>query len=402
VAVPQIDADRPRTIVVVGGGVFGLTAALALRQRGWRVLLIDPAPVPRALAASTDISKVVRPDYGPDEVYVDMAETAIAGWREWNARWAPLLYHQDGFLLLSGESMRPGGFEHESYSLLLRRKHPVERLDPRTRVERFPAWSPDRYPDGYFNPGAGWAESGKVLERLTADAQSAGITLLEGVPCARLMENGSRTVGVALADGRELDADVVLVAAGAWTPALLPDLGRVMWATGQPVVHFKVPHAADWSAPRFPVWAADIARTGWYGFPALADGTLKIGHHGPGRRVDPDEPRSVTASELDRFRTFLADSLPALAGAPVIGSRLCLYCDTFDGHFWIDHDPARAGLVVAAGDSGHAFKFAPILGALIADVVERRDNPWASTFRWRDRLRDSKEAARAIEDHRRA
>ena len=191
------------------------------------------------------------------------------------------LYHQDGFLLLSGESMRPGGFEHESYSLLLRRMHPVERLDPRTRGERFPAWSPDRYPDGYFNPGAGWAESGKVLERLTADAQSAGVTLLEGVRCARLMENGSRTVGVALADGRELDADVVLVAAGAWTPALLPDLGRVMWATGQPVVHFKVAHAADWSAPRFPVWAADIARTGWYGFPALADGTLKIGHHGP-------------------------------------------------------------------------------------------------------------------------
>ena len=63
-------------------------------------------------------------------------------------------------------------------------------------------------------------------------------------------------------------------------------------------------------------------------------------------------------------------NLPALADAPIVHRRMCLYCDTFDGDFWIDHDPERPGLVVAAGDSGHGFKFAPILGALIADVVE--------------------------------
>ena len=136
--------------------------------------LIDPAPVPRALAASTDISKVVRPDYGPDEVYVDMAETAIAGWREWNARWAPTLYHQDGFLLLRASPCSREDSSTRAIRCSCGESTLVERLDPRTRVERFPAWSPDRYPDGYFNPGAGWAESGKVLERLTADARSRG------------------------------------------------------------------------------------------------------------------------------------------------------------------------------------------------------------------------------------
>jgi glycine/D-amino acid oxidase-like deaminating enzyme len=72
-----------------------------------------------------------------------------------------------------------------------------------------------------------------------------------------------------------------------------------------------------------------------------------------------------------------------------------LYCDTFDGDFWIDRDPDRPGLVVAAGDSGHAFKFAPILGSLLADVVEGRPNGWAPRFAWRERLVDSREAARA-------
>ena len=90
------------------------------------------------------------------------------------------------------------------------------------------------------------------------------------------------------------------------------------------------------------------------------------------------------------------ESLPALSGAPVASTRLCLYCDTFDGDFWIDRDSDRAGLIVAAGDSGHGSKFAPVLGPLIADVVERRPNPWSSRFAWRARLADGKEAARAI------
>ncbi|MHC4846807.1 MAG: NAD(P)/FAD-dependent oxidoreductase, partial [Planctomycetota bacterium] len=68
--------------------------------------------------------------------------------------------------------------------------------------------------------------------------------------------------------------------------------------------------------------------------------------------------------------------------AELIGTRLCLYCDTADDRFWIDHDPEREGLVVAAGGSGHAFKFAPVLGELIADVVERRPNERAATMRW--------------------
>jgi sarcosine oxidase / L-pipecolate oxidase len=209
-----------------------------------------------------------------------------------------------------------------------------------------------------------------------------------------LIEAGTRVAGVRTGSG-ELRADAVLVAAGAWTPWLLPHLSEVMWTTGQPVVHFDAGGSPQWRAPLFPVWAADIARTGWYGFPALEDGTLKIGHHGTGRRMHPDDDRRVSAADVERFRAFLRERLPELADAPVVASRICLYCDTFDGDFWIDHDPARPGLIVAAGDSGHGFKFAPVLGDVIADVVERKPNAWAARFRWRTRAQDAMEAARA-------
>jgi sarcosine oxidase len=388
------DTSARRTAVIVGCGITGVTAALELRARGWRVTLVDPGPVPRPSASSTDISKVVRMDYGADALYTEMCDGAIDGWHQWNARWGSPLYHQDGFVLLSREPMRPGGYEYDSYALIRSRGHRLERLDRNAIAARFPAWSAG-YVDGYFNQRAGWAESGKVVARLADEARTAGV-VIESAAFARLIDNGSHVVGIRTSDGGDLRADVVLVAAGAWTPVLLPHLDRVMWATGQPVVHLSAAPAAAWQAPRFPVWGADLSNTGWYGFPALADGTLKIGHHAAGRRVHPDEPRTIDAAHLDRVREFLAESLPGLADAPIVATRLCLYCDTFDGNFWIDHDPDQPGLVVAAGDSGHGFKFAPVFGPLIADVVERRPNPWAARFRWRARDIDGKEAARAL------
>jgi glycine/D-amino acid oxidase-like deaminating enzyme len=85
-----------------------------------------------------------------------------------------------------------------------------------------------------------------------------------------------------------------------------------------------------------------------------------------------------------------------LADAPIVYTRVCLYCDTNDGHFWIATDPDRAGLVIAAGDSGHGFKFAPVLGEIIADAVEGKPNPLLHKFRWRPEVRagEQREAAR--------
>ena len=100
-----------RPAAVVGAGVFGVTAALALRRRGYSVTLIDPGPLPHPLAASTDISKVVRLDYGPDADYTALMERALDGWREWNAVWPEPLFHETGIAFLCRAPMSPGGFE---------------------------------------------------------------------------------------------------------------------------------------------------------------------------------------------------------------------------------------------------------------------------------------------------
>jgi glycine/D-amino acid oxidase-like deaminating enzyme len=178
-------------------------------------------------------------------------------------------------------------------------------------------------------------------------------------------------------------ADVVVVAAGAWTPVLVPHLAALLAPVGQPVFHFRPASAVLFSWPRMVTWTGDVRTTGWYGFAANGQGVVKIANHGAGVPVDPRGPRQVPGGAEQRFRAFLRDAMPALADAPLSYQRLCLYCDTPDGDFLIDRDPERPDLVVATGGSGHAFKFAPMLGGIIADVVEDRENVHARRFAWR-------------------
>jgi len=388
--------SRSQSIIIVGGGIFGMSAAVELCRRGWGVSVCDPGPIPHPLAATNDISKVLRMDYGADEDYMLLMERAFEGWEAWNRVWDQPLWHETGFVIMSREEMQSGGFEYESYRLLQKHGHPVERLDSQALQRRFPAWNAEIYRDGYFNSRAGWAESGRVLAWLTSEAERLGVRLLLGRKFSHLLDKDSRVTGIKTDDAEAHYADFVIVATGTWTPHLLPYLSDVLWTVFQPVFHFQVPDMQLFAHPKFPVWGADIAHTGWYGFPAIQDRRLKVANHGPGWRFHPDEPRIMPADQEEKFRLFLRETFPAVANAPVLYNRLCPYCDSWDGNFWIDHDPNRQGLVVATGGSGHAFKFAPLLGPLIADVLERKPNPFASKFAWRDRGKLGKEDARYV------
>lgn len=349
--------------IVVGGGIFGVTAARSLRNRGLDVALLDPAPVgtPHVDAESTDISKVVRIDYGADEDYTALGEQSIARWRQ-----SPL-FHETGVMFISRVPL--AGFELDSYTTLRGRGHALERLDANAIADRFPAWKRGAYVDGYFNPVGGWAESGAVVAAWNADARREGVVV-------------RRETVTSL----DLDADLIVVAAGSWVPTLVPELAPHLRAVGQPVYHLAPRDPSLFEAERFPVFGADISRTGYYGFP-LHRGVVKIANHGTGTTTVDDAP----------LREMLRETFPALVDAPIVARRICTYCDTVDGNFWIARHPHNPKLVVATGGSGHAFKFAPVLGDLIATIALGEPHPLDHKFRWRPDAVAGVEAARHVD-----
>ena len=375
-------------IIVVGAGINGVTAAIELKKRGHNVVLVDPGPLPHPLAASTDISKAVRAAYGADEDYTDLATRSIELWRKWNQEFGTQFYHEVGVMFVRRRELKPGDFEHESFKTLKRRGHKVERMNSARLWKRFPAWNPELYRDGVLELEAGYAESGRVVATLIERAKSLDIELREGVRFSQLHEEDYGVSEIALDGGKRIAGDFVVMAVGAWTPYLLPFTKKFFRASGQPVFHLK-PRQPELFAPeRFPVFGADITTTGYYGFPIDRDGVVKVANHGHGREMSPKSPeRAVTPEDEKNLREFLSSTFPALFNAPIVYSRVCMYCDTHDGHFWIAPHPDREGLVIAAGDCGHGFKFAPVLGEIIADAVEEKPNPILQKFRWRPEVR---------------
>lgn len=383
--------------MIAGSGIFGSTAAVELAMRGHRVALLDEGINPHPLASSTDISKVIRVEYGGDDQYMAMVARSVEGFRAWNEEFEERLYHETGITSFTTEEMKPGGFEYESYQTLLRLGYQAERLNADEISRRFPAWKKGAYVDGVFNPVGGYAESGKIVRRLTRKAQILGAQRIDG-RLASLRKEGTRITGVILESGDFIDAECVVLAMGAWTPGFLPELAGLMNVTGHPVFHLRVDDPRLFCPPLFATYMADVARTGWYGFPYhTGEHVLKIANHGTGNRIDPDhDERIVYEADEQSLRRFLAATFPSILDAPIVFTRRCLYCDTGDEHFLIDRHPEVEGLVVASGGSGHGFKFAPVLGKLIADVVESVPNLWLKRFAWRNLPDDAQgeEAAR--------
>ena len=183
-------------------------------------------------------------EYGPDRDYIALMEEAHAGWLRWNERWTAddtgPLYHESGVLMVTRDAMTPGGFEHDSYRMLLARGHRPERMDAATITRRYPAWSTGRFLDGFFHRKGGYAESGAVVAALARQARADGITVCEGSRMATLIEVAGRGSGSADRPG----AGVPRRRRGAGKPALgrgsmHQPLSGAIRASGHPVFHLR-------------------------------------------------------------------------------------------------------------------------------------------------------------------
>ena len=390
--------------IVAGAGIFGLSTAFELIKRNYTVAVLNPDTIPHHLAASTDISKIVRTEYGSDELYFEMADVCIDRWHEWNDLFEEKLYHEVGFLMLCRQSLESPkqAYEKAGFNLLKAKGYRPELLDETQIRDRYPSIDANTYPVAVFNPRGGFVESANVIEKLVGRLKRSGVDIYEKQTVDEILTQSNKVTGVKTAEGRTFHCHTLVVAAGAHTPWLIPELKPYIKATGHPVFWLKPDKPTNFSVPQLPVFTADISNSGWYGMP-LSDknGVVKIGKHTNGLELHPDKDnRIITDAEIADLREFLATTFPDLANSPVVYTRRCLYTDTLDGHFWIDQHPEINGLIVCTGGSGHGMKMGPILGEITADVIEENPNKFANRFKWRHLTSETvqSEEARFIAD----
>lgn len=364
-------------VVIVGGGTMGLAAAWALSRRGFAVELLERFEHVHGMGSHGGHTRAFRHAYHEGADYVGLVRRADEEWTTLSERVGePLLVRcglvefgasDDPEFLAANAALREHGVTHES-------------MDAREAMQRWPFTMPADW-QACLAPESGYLRVKACLDAFRREAEAAGAVLRHGVRVRELVLGGDRA-RVLLDDGSVLAADHLVVCAGAWAPSLLP--GSLFGATPARVLRrvlaWTMPEASERPKLReLPVWAA-FAREGFfYGFPDGDEGVsgCKLACHNlrddalafMDEAVDPETvDRRVHERDLVPLREFMDRHFPAARGE-FVASSVCLYTQTRSGDFWIDHHPDDPRVVVAAGFSGHGFKFAPAIGVAIAEMI---------------------------------
>ena len=351
---------------VAGLGAIGSATAAELVRRGHSVLALDRHRTPHTMGSAHSDTRMIREAWYRGSPYVPLVRDAYAGWRRLEATSGRRLLRRTGALMMGPEGGRT--FSGAPLADAVRPEAGDIALSARAVAERFPWLRPDPGTVTVYESGAAVLALEACLEATLEAASGAGADLRFDEPVTAW--SASRA-GVRIRTGRaEYRARRLAVAVGAWTPRFVPELDLPL-EVERTVQYWFEPAAAH--APglaRGPAWVWELEREGtWYGFPPTARG-LKAGMHfqaGRGTTVERID-REVGAAETEALRRLFARYAPDTAGA-LAHASVCLYTNTPDEDFVLDRHPDHPDVVLFAGGSGHAFKFMPVLGALMADLL---------------------------------
>jgi sarcosine oxidase len=351
-------------VVVCGLGVTGSAALYHLARRGVRVLGLDRFTAGHDRGSSHGETRVIRLAYFEHPSYVPLLRRAYQLWRELESEAACPLLHVTGIAELGPPdgTLVPGTLEAA-------RLHDIahELVAAPALMRRYPAFRLPPHYVGVVQPDGGFLATEASLHAMRALAQQHGAEVRFDAPVHAIEPSGDRARVVV--DGATIEAGAVIVAAGPWLSRLLPGAGLPLRVTRQVMAWFAPPASANFAVGRFPVFLIESRHGIHYGFPPFGRGLKVAKHHHADEVVDPDGyDRQVSAADEALIRAAVADHLPG-ANGPLVNAATCLYTVAPDGDFIVDRLPGAASVVVASPCSGHGFKFAPVIGEVLADLA---------------------------------
>jgi sarcosine oxidase len=363
--------SEPFDVIVIGAaGAMGSSACSHLAKRGQRVLGLDQFGVGHDRGSSHGLSRMIRMCYYEHPDYVPLLRRAYALWRELEKESGERVLFTPGGVYLGREDS-----EAVAGSVRAAREHGLAH-EMLTRAEVRARWPQFEVPEdfvGLFEPAAGWLKPELAIATHVRLARALGAEIRES---ERVEGWEADAGGVRVRTSRgEYRGRALVIAAGAWANRVVGDLGVRITPTRQVLGWFVPRDVGPFAVKDAPVWAMQTPRE-WgrgdlfYGFPMAAEG-VKIARHAPGPVIDPDsDGREVRAGDEEDIRPFVRRFMP-VADGPLGMLRVCVYENSPDSHFIIDKHPRHANVIVAAGFSGHGFKFASVVGEVLADLAMR-------------------------------
>ena len=370
----MVDREERYGAIVLGVGGMGSATAYHLARRGVDVLGLERFDVPHAKGSSHGITRIIRRAYYEHPSYIPLIERAYDLWDDLEDRTGRRLLHVTGSVdagppdsdVFAGSrrSCEEHGIDHEVLT--------AEELH-----ERFPGY---RLPDDYralYQPDGGFLVPEQCIVAHTEAALEAGAVVRAREPVTDWSPTGDGGVRVETEKG-EYVADELVVTAGAWNADFVDGLQGLAVPERQVLAWFQ-PEVPDRFEPEnFPVWNLRTPAGRFYGFPVYDVPGFKLGkYHHRDEQVDPDDWHREPEPEDERLlRDFTERYFPDAAG-PTVRLATCMFTNTPDKHFVLDSLPDAPQVAVGAGFSGHGFKFASVIGEILADLAVdgRTDHP---------------------------
>ena len=358
--------------LIIGGGIAGLSTAWALGRRGYDVHVFEQGPLPNPKSSSYDEHRIIRHSYGTMEGYASLMPEAF---RVWEMLWRDIgarHYEPTGAVYF----LRDDSEWYEPTARTLDGMGIGYRDIPLADVPgRFPMVQADGLDRVVETDGAGVLFPARILTDLVVLLGRMGVHLHAGVRVTDVDPNMGRLV----ANGVSYAGDVVVVAAGAWTDRLVPDLKGVAVPSRQAMLYLSPPQdlAAAWAAA--PVMLDRSPNGGLYVLPPRRGTRLKIGDHVFSCTGDADEDRVATARDLDRLVPAIRAAFVGFDRYSVLEPKACFYT-VVDEERFIVRPTGGAGWVISAC-SGHGFKLGALMGEGVAQAIAG-ERPTAGVADW--------------------
>lgn len=353
--------------IVVGAGAMGSAAAYHLARRGQRVLILDQFAEGHENGSSHGITRIIRLAYFEHPSYVPLLSRAFELWRDLQDEAGEQLLTTTGSL-----DAGPVGSRTVTGSLHSCQLHGLdhELLTSAEISSRFPAYHLPESHVAVLQPAGGFLIPERCIHHHLRSAQHLGAVLHTNARVHTWTATSQGGIAVE-SDAGTFHAGHLVLAAGAWIGTLAPQLAHLFQPERQLLGWFGIDQPAHFAPARFPVFNLDYEHEHWYGFPEFGVRGFKVGcYHHRREHVDPDAFDRTRCDDADiaLLRQLTTNCFPEANGA-LLRAKSCMFTNTPDEHFVLDHLPGFPQVAVIAPCSGHGFKFASVMGEIAADLV---------------------------------